>query len=231
MERPADLDICSHSEIFRAVPPQVLAGILNSSSRKILDAGTALIQQGDPATTVYLVLTGRLRVTQTTVDGQQITIRYLGAGEIVGYMAICGGESNPSTVTALDGCELLAWSGHAMIEIMTQHPQVALNAVSVLGRRYYDIQVRLRELSTENVERRLAHALLRLAQQAGRRTARGIEIAFPLSRQELAEMTGTTLHTASRTLSGWEERGIIDSGRRRIVVQKPCSLSSIADQE
>ena len=115
--------------------------------------------------------------------------------------------------------------------IMTRHSSIAMNAVRLLGARYLDMQVRLRELSTEKVERRLAHTILRLAQQAGRRTARGIEIAFPLSRQDLAEMSGTTLHTVSRTLSAWEERGIVDCGRRRIIVARSQLLESIAEEQ
>ena len=114
---------------------------------------------------------------------------------------------------------------------MTRHSSIAMNAVRLLGARYLDMQVRLRELSTEKVERRLAHTILRLAQQAGRRTARGIEIAFPLSRQDLAEMSGTTLHTVSRTLSAWEERGIVDCGRRRIIVARSQLLESIAEEQ
>jgi CRP-like cAMP-binding protein len=111
---------------------------------------------------------------------------------------------------------------------MTGHSTVAMNAAALLGARYHEMQVRLRELSTEKVEQRIAHTLLRLAAQAGRRTARGLEIAFPLSRQDLAEMSGTTLHTVSRTLSGWEEQGIVDCGRRRVIVAKPDVLESIS---
>jgi CRP-like cAMP-binding protein len=68
-----------------------------------------------------------------------------------------------------------------------------------------------------------------LVEQAGRRTARGIEIAIPLSRQDLAEMSGTTLHTVSRTLSAWEEQKIVSCGRRRVVVAKADVLTSIAE--
>jgi CRP-like cAMP-binding protein len=93
------------------------------------------------------------------------------------------------------------------------------------------MQVRLREVATEKVEQRIAHTIMRLADQAGRRTARGVEIAFPISRQDLAEMAGTTLHTVSRTLSGWEDQGIVTSGRRRVVVSDPRALSRIAAEE
>ena len=79
------------------------------------------------------------------------------------------------------------------------------------------------------VERRIAQALLRLAQQAGRRTARGIEIAFPLSRQDLAEMTGTTLHTVSRILSAWESQGLVEGGRQKLLILDLSGLSALAE--
>ena len=145
-------------------------------------------------------------------------------------MALTGGEVHPGAVTAVDDSHLIGMPAAVLREAMTRHAAIAINAAALLGQRYRDLQLRLRELATEKVERRIAHTLLRLAQQAGRRTARGVEIAFPLSRQDLAEMTGTTLHTVSRTLSGWEGRGIIDSGRRRVVIAKPGALTEVAEE-
>jgi CRP-like cAMP-binding protein len=72
-------------------------------------------------------------------------------------------------------------------------------------------------MSTEEVARRIARALLRLANQAGRTVAQGIEIDFPISRQDIAAMTGTTLHTVSRILSGREQQGLVESGRQRVL--------------
>jgi CRP-like cAMP-binding protein len=114
-----------------------------------------------------------------------------------------------------------------MRELMGKHPQIALNAVAVLGFRYQETQARLREVSTETVERRIAHALLRLARQAGRRTAEGTEICFPLSRQDIAELAGTTLHTVSRTLSAWEKDGIVSSAHRHVVICLPDALAAV----
>ncbi len=189
-----------------------------------------MYRQGEAATTLYVVIVGRLRATQTTSDGQQVIIRYLGPGEVAGYATLTGGDSHPGAVTAVDDSHLIGWSDAAIRQILTEHSVVAVNAVTLLGARYREMQLRLRELSTQKVEQRIAHTLLRLAAQAGRRTARGVEIAFPLSRQDLAEMSGTTLHTVSRTLSGWEEQGIVDCGRRRVILTKPDNLKSIADE-
>jgi CRP-like cAMP-binding protein len=80
------------------------------------------------------------------------------------------------------------------------------------------------------VERRIASALLRIANQSGRRVEGGVEIPFPLSRQDLAEMTATTLHTVSRTLSAWDHDGIIDSRRTsHLVIRRPHRLVEIAE--
>lgn len=233
MERPSDIDlnILGRTELFRGVPDNVLWQVRAAATRRRLSEGSVLFQQGDPADTVCVVVVGRLRATQTTSDGQQIIIRYLGPGELAGYTALSGGQSHPGTVTAVEDTHILTWSATAIRDLMAQHPAIAMNALSVLGTRYHETQTRLRELSTEKVERRIAHAILRLARQAGRRTAQGIEIAIPLSRQDLAEMTGTTLHTVSRMLSAWESDGIVDSGRRRVMVRKPEALAVIAGED
>ena len=70
---------------------------------------------------------------------------------------------------------------------------------------------------------------MRLAKQAGRKTDEGIEIDFPISRQEIAEMTGTTLHTVSRTLSSWENQGLVRSGRQKVIVTDPHGLLLVAE--
>jgi CRP/FNR family transcriptional regulator, nitrogen oxide reductase regulator len=84
-------------------------------------------------------------------------------------------------------------------------------------------------MSTEQVERRVAHALLRIARQAGRKVEAGVQIDFPITRQDVGEMTGTTLHTVSRILSGWEGQGWVECGRQRIVIRDPHKLFVLAE--
>ena len=101
--------------------------------------------------------------------------------------------------------------------------------MQTVGSRLQETHTRVVEMSTQQVERRVAHALLRLAKQAGRKVEHGVEIDFPISRQDIAEMTGTTLHTVSRTLSAWEQPGLIESGRQRIVLRDPHRLFALAE--
>ena len=105
----------------------------------------------------------------------------------------------------------------------------AVNALQTVGQRLQDAHSRIRELSTEEVERRVAHAILRLMQQAGRKTGDGIAIDLPLTRQDLAEMSGTTLHTVSRLLSAWHEKGLVAGGRRQVTVTDPHRLFMLAE--
>jgi CRP-like cAMP-binding protein len=230
MEQYPHLDVFGQTELFRGASAAALCEIQAQGVWKKLVVGENLFQQGDAVDALYLVIAGRLRATQTTFDGQQIIIRYLGPGEIAGYTALSGGNVHPGTVTAVDDTHVISWTSDSIKQFMGRHPTIALNALSVLGTRYHEMQIRLRELSTEKVERRIGHTVLRLAEQAGRRTARGIEIAFPLSRQDLAEMSGTTLHTVSRTFSSWEEQGIVHCGRRRVILCRPHALKAIADK-
>ena len=87
-----------------------------------------------------------------------------------------------------------------------------------------ELNNRVVEMATQEVEQRIANALLRLVNQTGRKVENGIEIDFPITRQDLSEMTGTTLHTVSRLLSAWEKQGLVESRRKRIVVREPHEL-------
>src|SRR5215831_5304736 len=93
----------------------------------------------------------------------------------------------------------------------------------------HEAQARVLEISSEQAEQRVARVLLPLAKQAARKTEAGIEIDFPISRQDVAEMTGTTLHTVSRILSAWEQQGLVEGGRQRIVLRDPHALFGLAE--
>jgi CRP-like cAMP-binding protein len=228
MDRSTDLHILSTSEMFRGLSLEALDDVRQACVRRRVVSGEMLLRQGEPASAVHVVIAGRLRVAQATDAGQQVIIRYVGAGETAGYNAVLGGGTYSTSVAAVEDTTVLTFGAGKFRQLMTKHPPIAANALAIVHARYEELQTRLRELATETVERRIAHALLRLAGQAGRRTSTGIEIGFPLSRQDVAEMTGTTLHTVSRTLSHWETKGLVASGRRRVVIRRPEELLLLA---
>ena len=216
---------------FAGLAREALAEILGAGQAQHLPKDGVLFDQGEEAVSLHLVLQGRLKVVQATADGQQIILRFVGPKELAGVLALLGrGQTYPATVSAVQDCTLLSWRPPALEGVLARHPQVALNAMRAMSGRTQEAHDRLREASAERVERRLALALLRLIRQAGVKEADGsITIDFPLSRQDLAAMAGTTLHTASRILSGWEGAGILTGGRMRVGVRDPHALVRITE--
>jgi CRP-like cAMP-binding protein len=156
-------------------------------------------------------------------------LRYVAPVDTFGVVAVLSEAEFPVSAQAVDVSEVLVWSKSTINSLMLEIPQIAVNGMSILAGRVREFQQRIVEMSTERVERRIARALLRLAQQTGRKTDEGVLIDMPLSRQDLAEMTGTTLYTVSRMLSQWESKGLIHSGREKIVIVFPHGLVAIAE--
>lgn len=102
--------------------------------------------------------------------------------------------------------------------------------MQTMGQRLQEAHTRIEELSTEEVEHRVAHTLLRLVAQSGRETEDGMLVDFPVTQQDIAEASGTTLHSVSRTLSAWESAGLVAVGRRKIVVRDIQGLSALAER-
>ena len=137
-------------------------------------------------------------------------------------------EPSGTAIAAVDSVAL-SWPSTLWPQLIAKFPALAAGALQTVGSRLQDTQARVLEMSSEQVEQRVAHALLRLAKQAGRKVEHGVEIDFPISRQDVAEMTGTTLHTVSRILSAWEQQGLVEGGRQRIVLRDPHKLFGIAE--
>lgn len=217
--------------MYAGMAHEVLRSIAETARERLLKPEEVLFRQGDASETHYVVGWGRLRLDQTTAEGQNVVIRYMGAGDLVGTVAVVRGMPFPATAVTVDDTMVLCWSRAALFEQMERHATIAMNAMRVMALRIEELQARLREVATQRVERRIAATLLRIVRQSGRRTDEGVEIPFTISRQELAELNATTLHTVSRTLSAWQQEGIL-SGRRasHIVIRKPHRLVQIAEE-
>lgn len=135
----------------------------------------------------------------------------------------------PANAAAVVDSVALVWPNAVWPRLSETYPALLANTLRTVGSRLQDAQTRVVEMSTEQVERRIAHALLRLAQQSGRKVETGIQIDFPISRQDVAEMTGATLHTVSRVLSAWEDRGLVEGGRQKITLRDPHRIFMLAE--
>jgi CRP/FNR family transcriptional regulator, nitrogen oxide reductase regulator len=217
------------ARLFQGLNEEALESCVASALRIEKTPGEIFFQQGDQAKRFFLLCRGRVKVTQITPEGHQVVARYAGQGQMFGCVPMYGGKEYPATATAVTRSTALAWDRATTDRLMGQYPRVAISALQILGDELAEVRLRYQELATERVEQRVARALVRLVRQAGKKVDAGVLIEFPLSRQDLAELTGTTLHTVSRILSGWEDEGVIQSGRRRIVIRKPHRLVSLAE--
>jgi len=190
---------------------------------------TEVFAQGAEANRFFFLLAGHIRAVRTTPEGEQVIARYINQGEMFGIAVALGRPTYPASAVAAVDCVVLSWPNSAWPELQSRIPAFSANTYRTVGVRLQETQTRVVEMSTQAVEQRIAGALLKLANQAGRKTEDGIEIGFPLTRQNIAEMTGTTLYTVSRLLSAWEQEGIVRSARQRVVVTDAHTLFLIAE--
>ncbi len=228
-EKVDSLAVLKNAPLFRGLGEMPLEVVHNSAFRRRLRRGEFFFYQAEPATHFYLLLEGQTRLNQLTLEGHQVTIRYVGPGESLGVIVVLSDMAYPLSAETVTDCLALGWEANTIADLMERYPRLALNGMRMVAGRFRDLQHRYRELATERVERRVARALLRLARQTGRRVEEGVLLDIPLSRQDLGEMTGTTLYTVSRILSGWEQEGLLITGRQQVIVSNPHGLVSIAE--
>lgn len=242
VEKERLIQLLSEAEFFAGVARAGLERVLAEARQRRLERQEICFHQDEPATLLYLLTVGRVKLTQLTPDGRQVLLRFVEPGEVFGGIALFTREAYPVTAEAVDECHLLAWDGAAMQRLIQAEPKIAINVIQHLAGLVKSLQDRVRELATERVERRIARALLRLAAHAGQ-PATGARGAGPtgeggdarpviqISRQDLGELTGATLYTVSRTLSRWESEGLVVPGRERIEILDLRGLAAIAEDD
>jgi CRP-like cAMP-binding protein len=226
---PLDRSLIAGLTPFRGLAPADLDDILRKARASRYARDAAIFDQEAEARSFFLLLNGHVRVVRGTADGHQMVVRYISEGELFGIAAAIGRTTYPASAIAAVDCVVLAWANAHWPDFIARFPSFGAAAFGTMGSRLQETQNRVMEMSTEQVEQRVAHGLLRLIAQSGRKTEDGIQIDFPITRQDIAEMTGTTLHTVSRILSAWESRGLVQSGRRKVVVLDPHGLVLIAE--
>ncbi len=215
---------------FKGIDEAALAEIRKQARLKRVDQEGFFFHQGQPARALYVLVEGKVRLVQISPEGQNVVLHFISPGEPFGGGPVLGHRVYPAAAEAIVPSIALYWDGETIQGLLERHPPLVRNILQVVATRFAELQDRYRELATERVERRIARAMLRLARAHGKKTDRGLLVELPLSRQDLAEMTGTTLSTVSRIASRWESKGLIDSGRGWLLVARPEHLEAIAEE-
>jgi CRP/FNR family transcriptional regulator, nitrogen oxide reductase regulator len=217
------------SALFHNLARPDLQRLQRSSGERRKRKGEFYFHQGDPATEVFVLTSGKVKVVRTEPDGRSVIIRIVAPMEpFTNPSALLDGAQGFASAQAMEDSRAFVWDASTILREMTHHPVISLNAVRLMAERFQENAVRLRDLATANVERRLARLLLRLAQSMGRKTAGGVAIDVPLSGHDLAELTIATPYTVSRILAGWRRRRVAEVRRQRILILDPQRMAALA---
>jgi CRP-like cAMP-binding protein len=225
-----DISLVRGFPFFQGVAENDLRAVLSMARTRRVERKSAVFKQGQPAQEFFLLLHGHLKVSQTTAGGRDVIVRIVEPGEPYGIAVALGRSNYPATAIAMEESITLAWPSSAWPIIVERVPILGANALKTLGQRVQDAHTQVREISTEEVERRVAHLLLRLAKQAEPASGEEADLDFPITRREIAAMTGTTLFTVSLVISGWEQQGLVSGGRERVSIRSPARLRDIAER-
>lgn len=217
-------------EIFKAVSDNDIHTLAQIAIQRQVEEGSFFFHQGETAEYLYVLSEGRAKLSQLAEDGEQVNLRTLLPYHLFGAVgAVDPSASYPASAQALENCTALAIRASEFKVLLEKNPRLAFGMMQLMTGYIQEMQQRFRELATERVEQRIARTLVRLAAQTGTKIEQGIRIDLSFSRQELAEMTGTTLFTVSRTLSTWERKGFLTSGREKITITDPHGLVRLAE--
>lgn len=214
--------------MFRGLPERDLKRIEGIASLRDLQKGDVLWGAGDRAETLHLIVNGRVKIVRHGAGGDVI-LEIFGRGEAVGAVAVYNRIPYPASAYAMEPTAVLCLPATEWFDLLEHHPDLSRDLILELTRLNMSLARKVEEMRGQRVEVRIAQLFLGLADRAGRPTPEGIEIPIALSRQEVAELVGTTVETAIRTLSRWNRERLLVTGDRRFFVPSCEKLRAVAE--
>jgi CRP-like cAMP-binding protein len=225
------IDFLRAHAVFAGLPARELESMAASAREEPCRAREYVFHEGDPAQWLCFVKSGHLRIVRHSRTGKDVILELLGPGEVFGGVAVIERRPYPAAAQATEPCVVVKIPADLVIGLAERHPSVVREMALLIGRRLRAAHDSVKSLSVEPVESRLAATLLRLADREGVRTTRGIELPFHLTRQSLADMSGTTVETAIRVVSRWLRDELVEDRGGRLVVRGPDALRDLAEGE
>lgn len=203
--------------------------VVNERFREVhYDAGEWIWHQGDPASAMFIIAAGQVKLLQHGVDGKDVVFSFAGSGDLIGGLAAVGETMYTNGAQAHSDCCLLHIEQGVFQELLNEQPSIALKVLNFASTQLNQAMNSIRTLSTGTAEQRIAGALISLAEKHGEDTETGRLIQLPLPQQDLASMTGTTVETVSRILTQLKEQGLVQTGRRWVEIRDRDALIELA---
>jgi CRP-like cAMP-binding protein len=215
--------------LFADIPIEGCREIVAQAQAKEFLRRETIYQEGDSIRRTILLISGCVKITQLGENGSEVILRLNGGGDVIGKVDVQKHARHCSKAQTLSASTALIWDASVFEALSVRFPALRRNTLRSLASQMEELEQRFREISTERVASRLSREIVRLLAQVGRVVNGTVEIA--LSREELAQLTGTTLFTVSRLLSDWDERGIVSTRREAVSVNDLHALQQLAEVE
>jgi len=227
--RPLDfrLEFVKRAPLFKGLAHAECEELIRLARERRVVRKECFFLQGDPAEDVMLLCSGRVKMSQVGPDGDRAILRLAGPGEAFGSLDVAPGATYPTSAEALEPSHALLWDRRALDDFSESHPVLMRNVIRIVSERMRSLEQRCYELSSQRVPQRVAGTLLRLVGQVGRSADGGVLVG--LSREELGEMTGTTMFSVSRLLGEWETQRLVTPRREGVIVNDTHRLAAVAD--
>ncbi len=214
-------EILKKSLIFSSLKEDELDKLSKLAIERNYKPDDFIFWEEDPPDYFYIIVEGRIKVLKYSSSGKEFIIAFFGPGEMFGEVAVFENKPYPASSQAMVDTKILRIKKEDFLTFLSSRPRIALSIINVLGGRLRDAQGRLKDLAGERVEQRLARTLLMLSSKIGP--------TLPFTRQEIADMAGTTTETAIRVTGQLKERGIINSVRGKIIILNETKLKLLSE--
>ena len=216
------------SVLFRRLKPDDRQRLAEVATVRAFEKGATLFSEGDGSDLMYTVLAGRVKVFKTTPRGTDVILELFGPGDPVGAVAVYESRPYPASAVALEPTSCLLIPRQAFFALLEGYPTMVRGLLVGLTHRLVELTNRLTELSGGRIEGRLARLLLKLGTDMGQRRDEGLFIPLVLSRQELADMIGTTIETSIRIMSRWGKDGVVRTDKDGFTIVDRAALEAVA---
>lgn len=205
--------------IFSSLGPKDLGEAERHFLKERYPKKEVIFSEGDPSGWLYIVLAGKVKITKISHDGKEIILEVIPPLDFFGAMALLKGFPYPANAVAMEDVELLKISKKDLFGLLERHPRVMLAITQNMGLRIKEFHDTLRSVALEKMDARVASLLLKLSEKSGNETPDGISLDMRLTRQDIAEMVGTTVETSIRTMSKLKKMGVISERAGKIVIK------------
>jgi CRP/FNR family transcriptional regulator len=215
--------------LLSGLTPTELKMLAARTARKLFSTGELLFSEGEPCNGLHIIAQGKVRIFKSSMSGREQVLAVNVPGESVAELPVFDGGPFPASAVAIEDAEIAFISRRDFQAYCLEHPEVALKVLQVVGARLRRLVGIIEELSFTTIRQRLIAALLKLAQNEGKRSSLGIEFQLPATHQELANQLGTVRELISRNLMRLQAEGLLEVDARQIVVKDMKGLSALLE--